>query len=321
MLKWLRTSSPQIQIAVRLCELSYRDRAMIGRAKWHGVRAVMQDVTGKAHQTRLLVLGASGKLGRTVRAAWRARPPDGIAPIYQARDRGADPDWLWSPGDPLGAVPKSDVIVGLWGVTCGDAAALGVNAALAAEAARIAAASGARRVLHLSSAAVYGTGRRVFAEADAPAPTSDYGRAKSDMEQAVPQGPEHVILRLGNVVGTDSLAAALARDPVVTLDRFADGQGPRRSYISPRDLAEVIRRLALHPDLPRVINVASSQPVAMAALLDAQGVPFDWRPAPRAATAEVAMDTRLLHRLLGDWAPATDAADIVGAGTDQKAPA
>jgi len=86
----------------------------------------------------------------------------------------------------------------------------------------------------------------------------------------------------------------------ITLDRFADGTGPRRSYIAPGDLARVLAGLArLAPDtLPDTLNIAAPAPVAMEDLARAAGCPVTWRAAPPEAQAEVSLDVNRLAQLL-----------------------
>jgi len=86
----------------------------------------------------------------------------------------------------------------------------------------------------------------------------------------------------------------------ITLDRFADGTGPRRSYIAPGDLARVLAGLArlAMDDLPDLLNIAAPAPVAMEDLAGAADCPIIWRVAPPEAQAEVSLDTNRLARLL-----------------------
>ncbi|WP_454274054.1 NAD-dependent epimerase/dehydratase family protein [Roseovarius sp. MBR-154] len=244
--------------------------------------------------------GANGRLGRMLRRAWPTDPS--CRPIWLSRHAPAD--LCWSPETPLPDVPHCGTVIALWGQTSGDRQTLAQNVALVAQGQRLADACGARRLIHISSAAIYGPGRAMD-ETHAPAPVNAYGSSKLEMEQAIanlpPDGLRHVILRLANVVGADSLAPALA-DPArgVTLDRFADGTGPRRSYIAPGDLARVLAGLARLPegDLPDTLNIAAPHPVAMEDLVRAAGCAITWREAPPEAQAEVSLDTDRLARLL-----------------------
>ena len=236
-----------------------------------------------------LVLGASGRLGHALARAWPVGAP---VPLWQTRD-GAGGSFAWDilnarapdPG-PVGG------IVVLAGVTRGGPADLALNTALARAGADLGARLGVP-VLVASSQAVYGPQAGLLRE-DAPlAPAGDYGRAKAAMEACV-TGPHVTHLRIGNVAGCDALADAVARGPV-TLDRFADGRGPARAMIGPADLAGVLLALLAAPARPPVLNVARPGLVAMADVLAAAGVPFDWRAAPQDALQNLALDVTLLQ--------------------------
>ena len=156
------------------------------------------------------------------------------------------------------------------------------------------------RVLMASSQAVYGPRTGLLSEDSACAPAGAYGQAKLAMEAAM-VGQDHVTcLRIGNVAGCDALAAGIAaatpEDPV-TLDRFAGGQGPRRAMIGAADLARVLPALIAAPALPRALNVARPGSVAMADVLRALGLPFDWRPAGPDALPDLALDVSRLAAL------------------------
>lgn len=229
---------------------------------------------------RVLVLGATGRLGRALRLVWDGSE---VEPIWQGR--GTPQDWA-------GAARGAVAVVDLAGVTrAADPAAFDENPRLAGLAAQVAQALGARLFL-ISSAAVYGDAPGPQHEDGPAVPVSDYGRSKLAAE-----GAGGVALRLGNVAGADLLGRAMARGPVV-LDVFADGRGPRRSYIGPVSFARVLAGLIRHPGpLPRVLNVAAPGVVAMDALLDAAGHPWTGRPAPATARARLEMDAARLSAL------------------------
>ncbi|MEQ8897751.1 MAG: NAD-dependent epimerase/dehydratase family protein [Roseovarius sp.] len=250
----------------------------------------------------ILLTGAGGRLGRLLR---HAAARDGTGPrrlAFQSRRPGTG--LTWAPGDALSALPRCDTVVALWGRTGGDAAALAENGALVAFSHAVAMACGARRLFHLSSAAVYGPGRHMN-EATPPRPAAEYGRAKLAMEGEVAGLPRndriaHGILRLANVVGADSLAPGLRGAGPVGMDRFEDGGGPIRSYIAPGDLLRVLTGLAdLQPDdLPDTLNIAAPAPVRMEDLVGARRLDVDWRPAPPSATHEVSLDAARISALL-----------------------
>jgi nucleoside-diphosphate-sugar epimerase len=244
---------------------------------------------------QLLVVGATGRIGRLLRAAWAAAPPEGIAPLWQTR-RAAPPGWVqW---DPLGPapMPDCDAVLDLAGVTDAAAGALAVNARLAAA---VAAAARGRRILYASSVAVYGPTGPAASEAQPSRPATAYGASKLAAEAAV--AGRATVLRIGNAIGADALqaaVAAVAAGQPIRFDRFADGGGPRRSCIGPATLARVLAALAVQPDLPPVLNVASPGAVDLAAILRAAGVPFEWRPAPPGSLRHAVMDCTRLAALV-----------------------
>ena len=252
----------------------------------------------------VLVTGAGGRLGKLLRAAARRDGFGAHRVLFQSRAPGTD--ITWSPGDALSAMPDCGTVVALWGATGGTKDQLAVNAALVETSAAVARACGARRLIHISSAAVYGPGQAL--REDSPTcPAGAYGASKLEMERAVARLPDdggfrNCCLRLANVVGADSLAPALRRDAPVELHRFPDGAGPLRSYVAAGDLMHIIRGLAaLAPSaLPGVLNVASPRPVGMEDLARAAGRAINWHPAPATAVKEITLDARKLLNLLPD---------------------
>lgn len=249
---------------------------------------------------RVLVLGATGRIGALLRACW----PEGQG-LWQARRAQAGPGWVIA--DPLAepealarAAAGCDAVLCLAGVTPA-AAARGaeyhLNAALARAAVRTGAEAGAR-VLLASSAAVYGHADGPLCETDAVAPVSEYGHAKAAMEEAaLDQGAKLGIrvcaLRIGNIAGLD--AALGGWRPGFALDRFADGRTPVRSYIGPVTLARVLGDLA-GADLPEILNIAAPGAVEMGVLLDAAGLAWEPRAAGPGAIPEVVFDLARLAR-------------------------
>ena len=264
---------------------------------------------------RILHLGSGGRLGRLVGRAWAGRAGEGLSVRPQRRRAdGAPPGALvWRPlEEPLPEIGPVDAVVDTQGVTRGDTAVLSRNVDLALAALEAGRRLGARVVLLPSSAAVYGAGpAREDAE---PEPSSDYGRAKLAMERAVRGRGDvpFVLLRIGNVVGAESLVGGNAREAV--LDRLPDGAAPRRSFVGPDGLARVLgglARLAVRGrPLPEVLNVATPRPVGMEAMAEAAGLAWRHRPAPPGVIPEVALDTSRLEALLPGVAGPADPADM-----------
>lgn len=245
---------------------------------------------------RLLVMGSTGKVGKLLKynryleaelgKSWKV--------IYVSRRAGAD--IRWAPGDDRAQLGRADAILGLWGRVRGTEAELADNSALADEADRIAQATGARRVFHCSTAAVYVPGAFPAEEGRLCDPGSAYGRAKYTMEQEILRfhGAEHVVLRLANVVGADALFTNISAGRDIVLDQFEDGSCPFRSYITPRDFARVVAHLLTMPKVPRLLNVTGEAPVAMAEILDCLDLPFSWKSAPAGALPMVALSAERL---------------------------
>ena len=256
-----------------------------------------------------LILGGTGRLGRALRRlAEDGHWSEGRAALWHGR-RG---DYAWDMRAPAPALPcPVRGVVVLAGVTSGSPEELAANADLARAALRLAARERLGPVLLMSSAAVYGRAEGACREEDV-APAAAYGAAKLDMERAVAEetarlgaeAPRACCLRLANVAGSDQLFGAMSESRV-TLDRFADGAGPRRAYIGPLTLARSLSALIGARALPGVLNLAQPGAVAMQALLDAAGARWQWRPAPETALAETRLDTARLAACIGAVAPAT----------------
>ena len=275
-------------------------------------------------QHDLLVTGASGRVGRLLAAVW-AKDASPVALQYRgpgASDGGLDSlRWELTEGDaPLRdwaathGAPRAMLV--LAGATPGTGHDLSLNRALAVACLRAARAGGIGRVLVASSSAVYGGGRaRGWAEGDPARPTSDYGRAKVDMEAACAEwrarGLEVCCLRIGNVAGADALLLNAASPPL-RIDRFADGAGPLRSYIGPQSMARVLLALARAPGaLPPVLNLAAPHPVAMADLAAAAGLDWRWTGAPATAVQRFTLDCRALAERVAFGDTESAAAEIV----------
>jgi dTDP-4-dehydrorhamnose reductase len=147
---------------------------------------------------RILVTGADGQLGRSLRAL--AAPGDGAAYTFAGRagldilDDDAVARWL--------DAHPADCLINAAAYTAVDRAASDADAAMALNArapgglARQCAARGIR-LLHVSTDYVFdGALDRPYRESDAPAPLNTYGRSKWLGEQAVLQAaPEAIVVR------------------------------------------------------------------------------------------------------------------------------
>lgn len=263
----------------------------------------------------ILVMGATGKAGRLMRAHWQAT---GLRVLWQGRSAGAAPGWVtWTPGT---ALPRARAVLLLSGITSGDGPALAENRRIGLDVAEAAIKAGVGCILLASTMAVYGaTPPGGATEETPPDHPRTYGAAKLDMEQAMAErlrgsGTALCALRLGNVAGADMLGTVIASGRQVRLDQFADGSGPVRSYVGPRMLARVVeglaRRIIAGETLPLALNVAGQRPVAMADLLAAAGVGFDWQPAGPQAVQHVAMDCTRLAALVPPVPEAETAAGL-----------
>ncbi|WP_233588917.1 NAD-dependent epimerase/dehydratase family protein [Falsigemmobacter faecalis] len=261
-----------------------------------------------------MVIGASGRSGQLMRKA------GGAAPVIWASRRGGPGLTRWRPGDPL---PKLRAALVLSAVTTGRAEGYPENIRIARETAAALAAAGVPLCIYASTQAVYGrTAEHGATEGDAPCAPSAYGASKLAAERQFALAlsgtrSRGVILRLGNIAGADRLGRQVARGLPLRLDRFDDGPGPERSYLT----APCLLRLALGvmeahsqgADLPLILNAAAPEPVAMAEILQAAGLPFDWRRAPEGAARRITMSMARLAGLFPDLLPKGDPAILAAA--------
>lgn len=243
-----------------------------------------------------LILGASGRVGRMLHHLWVQGLLDfGGQPLWQyRRDQPgqADHKIIWDMlADPAPDVAVSGVIC-LAGATSGPDLAMSRDLALAALDV-----AGDAPLLYASSQAVYGPQTGMLSEGGLCQPGA-YGAAKLAAEAVLAIAPNATALRIGNVIGADMLLLNAAKGAVV-LDRFADGQSPRRMMIGPQTLGQVFADLlALGQIAPAVINVAQPGLVAMADLLASAGHTWTWQEAPATAIPELALDLRLMQSLI-----------------------
>ena len=251
----------------------------------------------------VLVLGASGRLGRLLRSVWPAdRPVRWHA--RRAMDGFRSCDILKDENQLRSLMAGVDTTISLAGVTTASARRTGApfheNSQLALCCLQAAQEAGCKRVLLMSSAAVYGRAAGHLAETDQPVDVSAYGQSKLDMEDAALKSSQEgrvdvCCLRLGNVAGAD--AALGGWMPEAEMDCFVSGRTPQRSYIGISSLARVLLALADAQKLPHVLNIAAPQMVAMGDLLDAADLAWSPRPAPATAIEEVHLNTTALSEI------------------------
>ncbi len=268
----------------------------------------------------VLLLGASGRVGRLVHKIWPSQAP--LTPIWH-QGRAAGFDLLRDPQALARLMRKCDLVINVAGVVPGRGADLAANTSIAVAVQESAQRAGVRHVFHFSSQAVYGIGDGPFREDSTPSPVSDYGRAKLAMEQSLAVFENHTSLRIGNVAGADQLLGGLAPGVTPRLDQFADQSTPVRNYIGPQSLAQTLVALGglamQDTKLPPVLNVAGNRAVSMGDLLTEAGVSFRHIPAPDTAIAKVVMDMGLFASLVSLPQDADTAKSIVAEWKRAKA--
>lgn len=269
---------------------------------------------------RIVVLGASGRLGRMLHWAWKDRSSHDIiwhvgrqtAPSGAASGSYMSGDLLDPHSALCEALRAAEVIVNLAGVTPGPDADLSRNIALGVAPFHLAPDA---RILTASSGAVYGRSEIPLSEFSNTAPLSPYGLSKLHMEQAISKvamDRAHILLRIGNVAGADQLLGGLSEDRP-QLHCFDDGSTPVRSYIGPRGFGDAIAALLTVQSSPTnpALNLAAPYPVSMGALLDAADRPYTPVPAPSDLTRRVVLDTARLQRMCPELTLAHSAQALV----------
>lgn len=269
--------------------------------------------------SRLLVTGASGRLGRVV--VERAGDHDvvTVGPFGAATDETVDLGDESAVGA-LVARTRPDVILHLGAVTPSSpraVAGFALNAistgALAAAAER----AGVRRLVLASTAAVYGdaetTPRR---ESDEVAPGSAYAQSKLEAERVLERSDrETVALRIFNVYGPgfdDSLVTRLSAETFAEPVRLRSLDEFIRDYIHVDDVADHLLA-AVDATLDArhvVVNVGTGVGVSNRDLLDAASrrreIPVEFvEGPPSVSVADVTRARALLgvtarHRVLDD---------------------
>lgn len=273
-----------------------------------------------AQRVRWLVTGGSGRVGRMVVRHWELAPP---AAELLIQTRSGTSGLIWDPMQSIlpTEAGQIDCLIAMAGITPATGQPLDVNAALAVATLESAKQRSIPRVLLTSSSAVYGISAdsAPIREGDPLRPLNPYGASKVAMEAACQPfrdaGIEVCCLRIGNVAGADALLlnGPRASEAIpLTVDRFADGRGPIRSYLGPATLARVLACLAAHPHpLPPALNIAAPEPIGMADLAEAAGLPWVWRDAPTSAVQTITLDCSAISRLCHFSATDSSAAEMV----------
>lgn len=262
---------------------------------------------------RLVVAGATGRIGRLLARVWAETDLD---VLWTSRTAGGPvlPEHaacrLTAPDHFAELIRAADVVLDLAGPTRAPGTNLHDQHVALFEAV---AALAPCPVVTMSSSAVYGAGsdRR---EDGPTAPAAPYGAAKLEVEARVREVPGAVALRLGNVAGADALLGEVRPGKTVSLHQFPDGRTPIRSYLGPVTLARLLHelcRLALDEALPKVLNLCGPAPVEMAALLDAGEIPWEAVPAPPEALAELSLSPALLQTFVDLPADLADPRSII----------
>ncbi|MFJ8624789.1 NAD-dependent epimerase/dehydratase family protein [Kitasatospora sp. NPDC093550] len=221
--------------------------------------------------------GATGFIGSAVLAALTARGVP-VRALARREPGNAAPGTAWVPGDLAEGAGLTElcegagVLVHLASRVDGcaeecEAANVRGTAAVMAAATR----AGVRRIVHLSTTAVYGEGPHAGIAVDEvpPAPLSEASRTRLLGERHALDAGAHV-LRPGLVTGTGdrwvvpALAELVHRVPV----RWAGG-GARLSIVDRADLARLITVLALdeHAAAPGIHHASHPEPVRARDLL------------------------------------------------------
>jgi nucleoside-diphosphate-sugar epimerase len=290
--------------------------------------------------SRFLVLGASGFLGRHIRARLESVPD---AEVVTAGRTGGEEggrhvvlDLAATTAAELSLLLVThvpDVVVNAAGLTVGEPQAL-VATNIGGTFTLIEALRRARpyaRLVHLGSAAEYGRvpERVPVAEGTAPDPVSAYGVSKLAATHLVAlargAGLDAVVLRVFNPVGPGAPATSLPGRVVRELGRTVGPHqaielGPltgHRDFVDARDVAEAVAAAALAPSLPcPVLNVGSGTATPIKALVDqlvrlARFSGFVRQGAPGSARSPDVpwqqADIRAIEAALG-WTPRIDLA-------------
>ena len=244
--------------------------------------------------SKTVILGSSGRLGRMIRPFWRN--PHTTWHSRQAIKGYYTLDILEDKTGLVELFKGTQCVLCLAGVTPSSATlSFRQNSMIASACLDAAQIAGVRRVFLTSSAAVYGGRKGLLKETDQLAPLSEYGRSKVEMEKlAMAHGQTSTTLRIGNVAGADAILGNWR--PKITIDTFPDGSTPRRSYIGPRTLSEVIQKLTRIEKLPPILNLAAPGSIQMNELLDDANLTYTHKQASENTIPHVTLDTTLLEK-------------------------
>lgn len=285
-------------------------------------------------QKKILLVGASGRVGRLVCRALELDGTDDFHVVAQYRQRplcvplGIDPNnWSTVQWDAAAdeAIPRAllgqdfTAMILLAGITPKSNGSLQENANVAK--AWLNAAHGLHipKSLIASSSSIYGREYAVpIDESFSLKPATEYGKAKLAMEQAVAEYRDRMnvcCLRIGNVLGADAVilnGRDASPEAPLLLDQFSNGEGPVRSYIDPVILTRVLIALVQEDRLPDALNIACPSPTAMQDLVEAANIPWQWQPASTQANRSVVLNCQALERIYefnkNDSAPAAQLA-------------
>ncbi|MBZ4017568.1 NAD-dependent epimerase/dehydratase family protein [Streptomyces purpurogeneiscleroticus] len=222
----------------------------------------------------VLLSGASGFIGSAVRAALRAHGAD---ITVRALSRADGPDSvradLTDPDSLRGVAEGADVLVHLASRVSGEEEACrAVNIVGTQALMREARQAGVRRIVHLSTAAVYGLGphRGIAVDEIGPAPVSAASRTRLAGERSALDAGA-VVLRPYLITGTgDRWVVPALAELVHRVPARWDGGQARLSLVDVQDLARLIAELACgEAELASgVYHAAHPEPVRLGALLD-----------------------------------------------------
>jgi hypothetical protein len=155
------------------------------------------------------------------------------------------------------------------------------------------------RVCLISSSAVYGDWNSQFTEGDPCRPTTNYGKSKLSTERYYQFYLNHqtVLLRLGNVIGFDSLTSNKpgSASNICLLDCRADYSTALRTYVDRSCLIQMLL-LPRYILLPRAVNIGRCIPQTMVEIAQNLGINFQLRVAED-RVRDITLNTNLFHTL------------------------